>query len=457
MEGVFDGMKNKTVDMTNGSIMKGLTALTMPIMIMNVAQSLFNLLDIWVVKVFGFESAVGAIGACGMLITLCTCLLIGISAGANVVTARHVGAKEKKLAESSIMTAIAFSIIGGVLLMILGSIFAKTFLVLTNCHVSLLSDATLYFKLYFLASPAIMVYNFAASLLRALGDSKKPMYFLFVCCICKILLTVLLISILRKPIESVGIATIVSNVISSALALIALLKNKVVANLSIKRLRIDFKELKAILYNGVPAGLQSAMYALANVIITSVVNTFGPDATTGISIANQFDGIMYQVSYAPSLATVPFVAQNIGAGRLDRAKKTLWCGIFISTAFGATLGSLSAIFSRQLSFLMSSSEAVVSFSVQKMIIVSSTYFICGINEVLGGTLKGMGKPVAPAVTSLLYMCVLRFIWVYFIFPHNPNLTFLYLVWPIGWVLSIITLSIIYIHTIFKYKTTLLKG
>ncbi|MBO5775976.1 MAG: hypothetical protein J6R35_01235, partial [Clostridia bacterium] len=264
-------------------------------------------------------------------------------------------------------------------------------------------------------------------------------------------------AIMRKPIESVGIATIISNLISCILAVIALLKNKVVANLSINRLRIDLKELKAILYNGIPAGLQSAMYALANVIITSVVNSFGADATTGISIANQFDSIMYQISYAPSLATVPFVAQNIGAGKLDRAKKTLLCGIIITVSFGATLGALSAIFSRQLSFLMSSSEAVVAFSVQKMIIVSSTYFICGINEVLGGTLKGMGKPMAPAITSLFYMCVLRFIWVYLIFPLNPNLTFLYLVWPIGWTLSIITLFIVYTLTLRKYKTSHFKA
>lgn len=450
-------MKSKTVDMVSGQILKGMFVLTMPIMIMNVAQSLFGLLDIAILKFFGYESAVGSVGACGMLISLCTCLLIGIAAGSNVVTARHIGANEKERAESSIITALIFSVLGGLFLLTIGNVFARNFLVLTNCPESLLEDATLYFKIYFLGSPILMLYNFSAALLRALGDTKRPMYFLFIGCICKIILTVMLIKVTAKPIQSVAFATIASNTITCVLSFIALVKNKSVVNVNLKRLRIDLKELKAILYNGIPAGLQSAMYAFANVIITSVVNTFGHDATTGIAIANQYDGILYQISLAPSLATVPYVAQNIGAGKLKRVAKTLISGIIITVVFGASLGALSAIFSKQLSFIMSTSAAVVAYSVQKMIIVSSTYFICGINEVLGGTLKGMGKPIAPALTSFLYMCVLRFIWVYFIFPHNPNLTFLYLVWPIGWSLSIITLFVVYLFEMSKYKKYEFKG
>lgn len=449
-------MKNKSIDMTSVSIMRGIASLTIPIMVMNVAQSLFGLLDIGILKFFGFEKAVGAVGACGMLITLFTCLLIGVAAGSNVVTARHIGAHEKERAEASIMTALIFAVFGGLLLLIVGNLFAKTFLVLTNCHYTLLSDATLYFKIYFLGSPLLMLYNFSAALLRALGDTKRPMYFLFIGCICKIILTVLFIKTMGNAIVSVAVATIISNLIAGGLSLFTLIKSKSVVEVNFKKIHIDLKELKAILYNGIPAGIQSAMYAFANVIITSVVNTFGPDATTGIAIANQYDGILYQISYAPSLATVPFVAQNIGAGKLERVKNTLFCGVVITIAFGASLGSLSAIFAKQLSYIMSSSATVVGYSVQKMIIVSSTYFICGINEVLGGALKGMGKPMAPALTSFLYMCILRFVWVYLIFPHNPNLTFLYLVWPIGWILSIITLLVVLIHSFLKYKKTYFK-
>lgn len=244
-------------------------------------------------------------------------------------------------------------------------------------------------------------------------------------------------------VDGVAYATIISNLVAGLLALWALLKSKELIRLDFRNLQFDIKALKEILYIGIPAGLQSAMYSLANVVITTAVNSFGADATTGISIANQFDGILYQICYAPSLATIPYIAQNMGAGHVKRVKQTVVRAVLITTAFGATFGACSAIFSGQLSSIMSSSAEVIRFSQQKMVIISSTYFICGINEVMGGVLKGMGKPILPTIATFVFMCVFRFIWVYGIFPYCPNLTFLYLVWPIGWILSIITLLIAY--------------
>ena len=210
-----------------------------------------------------------------------------------------------------------------------------------------------------------------------------------------------------------------------------------------------------MLYNGVPAGLQCALYSFANVIITSVVNSFGPDATTGISIANQYDGILYYVSTAPALATIPYIAQNIGAGNLKRVKRAILSSVFITVAFGAVLGAMSAIFSKELSSFVSSSPEIIAYSAQKMVIISSTYFICGINESIGGALNGMGKPIAPAMSTLVFMCIFRFIWVYFIFPYMPNnLTFLYAVWPVGWVLSTIVLLFVLWHTMSKLRKKL---
>ena len=185
------------------------------------------------------------------------------------------------------------------------------------------------------------------------------------------------------------------------------------------------------------------MYSFANTVITAAVNSFGPDATTGVAIANQFDGILYNVSIATSIATMPYVAQNIGAEKFDRAKRTILNAVFITTIFGASFGSLSAIFSRQLSSLMSETPAVINYSCQKMIIISSTYFICGINDVMSATLRGIGKPIIPTVATLVFMCLIRFIWVYWVFPLFPTLTFLYLIWPIGWILCIITQLIAY--------------
>ena len=340
------------------------------------------------------------------------------------------------------MTSLIFAVLAGFVLLTVGGIFAEKFLIMTNCHVSLLPDATKYLRIYFFGIPVLMLYNYSAAMLRAAGDTRRPMYYLFVCCVCKLVLTVTFIKLTGRGVESVGLATVAANLVSCGLSVATLLRNKDIFDEGFSNVRFDLAELRAVLYNGVPAGVQSSLYAFANVVITSAVNAFGPDATAGIAIANQYDGILYQISYAPSLAVIPFVAQNMGAGDYKRVKKTLLYGVLITLGFGASLGAISAVFSRELSYFLSSSPAVVEYSVQKMVIVSSTYFICGINEVLGGALKGMGNPIAPALTSLVFLCLLRIVWVYYVFPYVQNMTFLYAVWPIGWTLSAVTLLIV---------------
>ena len=325
---------------------------------------------------------------------------------------------------------------------------------MTNCPDSLLKDATLYFKIYFYGIPIAMLYNFCAAILRATGDTRRPMYYLLIGGAIKVIFTVIFVSQFNMTVEGVAFATIIANSVSCTLAFRALTKSNNIISLNLRNLRFSGRELKEILFIGIPTGLQSSLYSLANVVITTAVNGFGPDATTGIAIANQFDGILYQISYAPSLAVIPYVAQNIGAKNIKRVKQVVWKAIIITALFGGIFGAFSAIFSKQLSSIMSSTPAVIDYSRQKMIIISSTYFICGINEVMCGTLRGMGKPIIPTISTLVYMCILRFIWVYLIFPLFPNLTFLYLVWPIGWILSIITLFIVYIPAISKLKRQL---
>ena len=439
-------MKSTNVDMLHGSITKGLLAMAIPIMIMNVMQSLFNIVDMTVLRYFSDDAAVGSVGACGTLITLFTSLLIGISAGANVVVAKRIGLGDKERANKAAETSVLLSVVGGILLMIIGVMFAKIFLKMTNCPESLLAQAVVYFKIYFYGAPFLLIYNFCAAILRATGDTKHPMYFLILGGLLKVIFSIIFITVFNVDIEGVGFSTVFSNIIISALAMRTVLKSDVI-QISLKKLRFYISELKEILFIGVPAGLQSGMYSLANVVIATAVNGFGADATTGIAIANHFDGIMYQIIYAPSLATIPYVSQNVGAGNIERVKKTVIRATLITVAFGVTFGELSAVFSAQLSSIMSGAPAVIKYSQQKMIIVSSTYFICGINEIIGGALRGMGKPILPTVSTFIFMCVFRFVWVYLIFPLCPNLTFLYLVWPIGWILSIITLLIAYFPAI----------
>lgn len=445
-------MKNTNVNMLSGPITKGLLSLTMPIMVMNVMQSLFNIIDMTVLGNFVGDQAVGAVGACSMLITLCTCLLIGIAAGANIVVAKRMGEGNSERMEKATGTAMLLSLAGGLLLLIIGVILAETFLRLTNCPESLLADAVVYFQIYFYGVPFLMLYNFSAAILRAIGDTKRPMYFLLLGGGIKIVLSILFITVWGLDVEGVAFSTMISNAIASGLCIITLRRSTL--RFRFRKMRLCKEELKDILKLGIPTGAQSALYSLANVVITTAVNGFGPDATTGISIANQMDGIMYQVACAPSFATSPYIAQNVGAGNIGRVKKTVVRSIGITVAFGGILGALCAVFSAELSSLMTSSPAVIAYSQQKMILISATYFICGINEVLSGALRGLGKPVVPTITTLVFMCLLRFVWVYAIFPLVPNLTFLYLVWPIGWIASILVLLAVYFPTISKLQARL---
>ncbi len=294
--------------------------------------------------------------------------------------------------------------------------------------------------------PLLMIYNFSVSVLRSVGNSRQPMIFLTTGGAIKVAFSYLLIAVYDMGVVGVALATIISWFFMAAMSVFILFRTDSIIKLRLKNLRFYKEELRDILRIGVPAGLQKGLYSVANVIISATVNTFGDLATTGISIANQFDNILYQISCATSFAVMPYVSQNVGSRNIKRAMESVWKGILITVALGASFGSLSAIFSRELSSIMSSDPRVIDFSQQKMIIISSTYFICGINEIFGAALRGMGKPVAATTATLVFMCLLRFVWVYLIFPLCPNLTFLYLVWPVGWTLSVISLLCVFIPT-----------
>ena len=440
----------KEVNMLSGSIMKGLFSIAIPIMIMNVAMSLFNIVDMTILKMFDESGgyAVGAVGACSTLISLITGLLIGCSAGANVVIAKYIGMGDRERVERATGVSILFAFVGGIALAILGVSCAEIFLGWMNCPETLMKGAALYFRLYFAGLPILMVYNFSAAVLRSAGDSRRPMIYLILGSAVKLGFNFLFVAGFKMTVEGVAYATLISWVFMTFLGVRALLTNEGAIKLKLSRIHWYGAELKEILIVGIPAGLQQALYSIANVIITATVNTFGADAATGISIANNFDGILYNISTAPALAVMPYVSQNIGHGNIKRARRVVVNGMILTVALGATFGALSAIFSGQLSSLMSANPDVIAYSQQKMIIISSTYFICGINDIFGGALRGMGRPNLATVATLVYMCLFRFVWVYGIFNNlpNPNMTVLYLVWPIGWILSIITLLPFYFGT-----------
>lgn len=443
-------MRRKDVNMLEGSIIKGILTIAIPVMVMNVATSLFNIIDMTVLKTFG--GAVGAVGVCGTLISLITGLVIGVSSGSNVIIARYIGRKDPASVDRAINTAMAFSIAAGIALAIIGVVGAPLFLTWNNCPDALLQEATLYFRLYFAGVPILMVYNFCAAILRSSGDSKRPMIFLIIGGIVKVLSNLVFAGVFHLGVKGVAFATILSWCVFTTLGLTALTHNQGAVKLRLKDIHFYKKEMNEILHIGIPAGMQQALYSIANVIITAEVNKLGPAATTGMSIANNFDGILYQISVATSLAIMPYVSQNIGAGNLKRAVRSVWEGILVTVALGGFFGALSAIFSRQLSGIMSADPEAIKYSMQKMVLISSTYFICGINEILGAALRSMGKPLASTISVMVWMCGFRFVWVYLIYPLFPaSLTYLYLVWPIGWVMSSLSLLCVLIPTVKKMK------
>jgi len=416
-----------------------LLTIAFPIMIMNVLQSLFNIVDMTVLKTYDTDGlSVGAVGACSTLISLITNLVIGIATGANVVVAKHLGRRDKAHAEQAAGTAFAFSIAAGIALAVIGVSCAEVFLGWVNCPEQLMSRAVLYFRLYFSGVPILMVYNFCSAILRSSGNSGQIMVISLTGGVVKLVSTYLFVAIFRMGILGVGAATIVSWLVYLGMGLYALTRKDSAVRIIWRNIRFLKDELKAILHIGVPTGLQMGLYSIANVIISAAVNSYGPQATTGISIANTFDGVLHNLSHATSLAVLPYVSQNIGAGNVKRVTQSVWRGIWVTVSIGASFGALSAIFSPQLSGIMSDDPKVIAYSCEKMVIISSTYFICGINDVIAAALRGMGRPSVPTVATLLFMCALRFPWVYLIFPLIPNFTFLYLVWPIGWILCIIT-------------------
>ena len=445
-------MARKDVNMLSGSIVKGLLAITVPIMLMNVLTSLFNIIDMRMLKAYDTGLSVGAVGAGGTLITFISNLVTGVAAGANVAVAKHIGRKEPQDAQKAAGTAIAFALAASLLLMVIGICFASPLLDMMNCSQELKDHgAVLYFRMYFAGIPVLMVYTFCGSILRSTGSSRRLMVISITGGAVKVVFTYLFVKVIPLSVLGVSLANIVSWLVFFGMALWSLTRKDSTVKLQLKHIRFDKNELMPILRVGVPSALQMGMYSIANVIIAAAVNKFGTAATTGVSIANTFDGILYNLSHAASLAVLPYVSQNIGAGNVKRASQSVWKGMYITICVGAVLGGLSAAFSTQLSSLMSDDPTVIAYSRQKMIIISSTYFICGINDIICAALRGMGKPMVPTIATMVYMCGLRFLWVYAIFPLVPNLTFLYLVWPIGWALSIVSLLPVYFPTVRKLK------
>ncbi len=431
-------MRAKTeLDLTSGSIFKRLIIYSIPFIFTNILQILFNAADVAVVGVFVGEQAVAAVGANSSLNVLLVGLFVGLSIGTNVVLARYVGARDIENARRTVGTSILVALIGGIALLLIGVPLAETFLVWMGCAPNILEMATSYLRIYFLGMPIMMVYNFCASILRAVGDTRRPLIYLLIGGVVNVGLNVFFVLVLKMTVEGVAIATIASQLICAVLSIIALLKSDGYACLKIKHLRFYKRQLKQICIIGLPSGLQSVAFNISNVLIQSTVNSFGDVGMAANTTAQQFDAVIYNVGNAISMSCMAFIGQNIGARRMDRVKQTILNGVLLSFIFTFGVGALFALLSEFLCGIIASSEEVISYACKRLTVLGITYFLCGIMEVFANSMRALGKPVIALFISVLGAVVLRLLFLEISMALWPSFAIIFYSYPVSWLCTIL--------------------
>lgn len=423
------------MDLCTGPLLPQIIKYAIPLMITNVLQLLFNATDVAVLGIFVNDDAVGAVGATGSIITLITSIFIGVSVGANVIVARFAGEKNTERARRAVGTSVVISLIIGTALAAIGFFGARTFLELMNCEEKLIGMATKYLKIYFIGMPIIMLYNFAASILRAVGDTFRPMLYLIIGGVANVGLNLFFILVCNMDVEGVAIGTVAAQLISVILSMIALLKSEGYSKLELSYLKIYKAELMDMIKIGVPSGVQSSLFAISNVLIMSNVNLLG--ATTGNTVASQFDGLIYNAMYAVSQSAIAFTSQNYGARNISRIRKAMWECIGVVTVVSFAVSGIVMIFARQLCGIMTNSDAVIDTACTRLYIMGFTYFLCGIMDVMSGVLRGLGKSTVATVICLLGSCVFRIIWLETVYKLSPTYEMIFYVYPISWILTIL--------------------
>lgn len=449
--------KNFEMNMCEGKIFGKLVVYALPLVLTNVLQLLFNAADVAVLGIFVSDDAVAAVGATGALINLIIGLFVGLSVGANVLVARFSGEQNVDSAHKTVGTSVIVSLITGVILAFIGYFFAETFLEWTKCDPDVLDMATKYLKIYFIGMPIMMLYNFCASILRAVGDTMRPLIFLIIGGVVNIGLNIFFILVLDKTVEGVAIATVVSQGISAVLSVIVLLKGKGYAKLDLKKFRIYMPELKEMVRIGLPAGLQGCVFSISNVLIQSTINTFSKTYMTANTVASQFDGFIYNAMNAVALSCLAFVSQNYGARKFDRIRTVVRQSVLLVTVIGLVIGGGVILFSAQLCGLITDDPEIIRIAQNRLYILASTYFTCGIMDVLSNFMRGLGKSTTAMIVSLSGSCLFRIIWLKTVYLLNPTIEMVYIVYPISWVLTIGVYMIMYFPTLNHAKKEVAKA
>ena len=421
--------------MCNGPLLGKILLFSVPLMLSGILQLLFNAADIVVVGQFAGNEALAAVGSTGSLNNLIVNVFMGLSIGTSIMVARYYGAQDWKSIREIVHTSMLVSFICGVALIFIGIFLAAPLLELMGTPPECLDQAVLYMRIIFIGMPAQMVYNFGAAILRAVGDTRRPLLFLLAAGIVNVLLNLFFVIVFHMDTAGVALATIISQSISAVLVVLCLMRSHTPYRLRFRRLRVRKAQLLQIIRVGLPAGIQGAVFSVSNVLIQSSINSFGSLAVGGNTAASNIEGFVYTSMNSLYQASLSFTSQNVGAGKLQRVVPILLRCLGVVLTVGVGLSGLALLFNHQLLGIYSSDQEVIRYGLGRLEVVCATYFLCGMMDVVCGSVRGLGSSVVPTLVSLTGACGLRILWIYTIFAENRTLFFLYLSYPITWVIT----------------------
>lgn len=443
--------KSNEIDMTTGPLISKILVFSIPLMISGILQLLFNAADIIVVGQFVGPQAMAAVGSTGSLNNLIVNIFLGLSIGSSVLMARYYGAHNKESIKDLVHTSILLSTVSGLVLVAFGSILARPLLIVMGSPDDVIDQSILYMRIVFLGMPALLTYDFGAGILRAIGDTKRPLLYLFISGIINVCLNLFFVIVFGLGVAGVAIATVTSQYISAFLVVLNMIKTDSVYKLNIRELRIKKYQLLQIIRIGLPAGIQGALFNISNVLIQSSVNSFGSIAMAGNAAAQNIEGFVYTAMNSIYQASTNFTSQNVGAHKKERITPILLSCILLVSIIGITLGSIALFFSNDLLHIYSTDEEVIKYGLQRMSIICSTYFLCGLMDTACGSIRGMGYSIAPTLVSLTGACGLRILWIFTVFQLNRTLFTLYLSYPVSWAITFIAHIICYSYFFKKWK------
>ncbi len=429
--------RNYEMDMTEGPLLNKIVRFSLPVVLMGLLQFLYSAADMIVAGKFAGSEALAAVGSTGSMINLIIALFLGISVGVSVSVAQHFGAREYDAVGKTVHTAILIALIGGAGLGVFGFFMSRTFLVWMDSPADVIDQAATYMRIYFLGLPMLMLYNFGASVLRAVGDTKRPLYYLIIASVIHIGLNLLLVIRFRMGVAGVALATVVSEALSAALVLNCLIHTPGPCRLDLKKLAIDWGKLGEMMRIGLPAGVQSSLFSVSNVLIQSSINSFGSIAMAGNSAASNLENFIYISMASVSQSALTFVSQNVGAKKYERIGASVrYCNALVF-AVAALTGIVIILFRNGLLSLYNANPEVVAYGGIRLLIIGPAYFICGFMEVYTGGLRGMGRSLTPMLVSVFGACVLRIIWLATVFQAFHTTASIYISYPVSWTVTMV--------------------